>query len=213
VTLIPSLIETVRVRNGTAPLWYLHLRRLVASCQALGVPFPGSFIVPEGGPDRVHRLEVGPGGVAVTERDVGGGHPQHLMTSRVPHPGYPHKTTGRSAFLKASEEARAAGAEDALLLTARGEVAEATVWCLYWWDGDRLCAPALDLRILLGVSRMRIEEINGPVAQERVTPDALEGRSLFLSNAARGIVEVATLDGVRVPPDPRTAALWARFWP
>ena len=136
-----------------------------------------------------------------------------LITSRVTHPGYPNKTTERSVFVKASEEARQAGADDALLLTVQGEVAEATIWCLFWWDQDRLCAPALDLRILPGVSRMRIEEIRGPLSQERVAPDALEGRSLLLANAARGIVEVASLDGVRVPSDPRTAELWARFWP
>jgi branched-subunit amino acid aminotransferase/4-amino-4-deoxychorismate lyase len=197
----PSLLETIRIRNGVAPLWYLHLRRLAGSCQALGIPFPGILTVPEGGSDRVQRLEVGPRGVGVTEREVGAGHPVRLVTSRVPHPGYPHKTTERSAFVKAGEEARQAGADDALLLTAGGEVAEPTIWCLFWWDQDRLCAPALSLRILQGVSRMRI------------APDALEGRSLLLANAARGIVEVASLDGVRVPSDPRTAELWARFWP
>lgn len=213
MTVIPSLIETIRIRNGVAPLWYLHLRRLSQSCKALGVPFPGAFEVPAGGADRVQRYEVGPGGVAITEREVGAGHPLHLMISGVPHPGYPHKVTQRAPFTRAAEEARRAGAEDALLLTLMGEVAEATIWCLFWWNGDRLCAPALDLRILPGVSRMRIEEIHGPITEERVGPDALAGRSLFVANAARGIVEVASLDGVRVPADPRTAGLWARFWP
>jgi branched-subunit amino acid aminotransferase/4-amino-4-deoxychorismate lyase len=213
MTQVPSLLETIRIRNGVAPLWYLHLRRLAGSCKALGVPFPGVLTVPEGGADRVQRLEVGPRGAAVTEREVGAGHPVRLSVSRVPHPGYPHKTTDRGAFVHASEEARKAGADDALLLTARGQVAEPTIWCLFWWDQDRLCAPALDLRILQGVSRMRIVEIHGALSEERVAPEALEGRSLFVANAARGIVEVASLDGVRVPSDPRTAELWARFWP
>ena len=57
---MPSLIETVRIRNGVAPLWYLHLRRLVTSCKALGVPLPGELLTPGGGPDRIHRLEGGP---------------------------------------------------------------------------------------------------------------------------------------------------------
>ena len=35
-----TLIETVRLRNGAAPLWYLHVRRLATSCRALGVPIP-----------------------------------------------------------------------------------------------------------------------------------------------------------------------------
>ncbi len=59
---IPSLIETVRIRNGVAPFWYLHLRRIASSCKALGVPLPGELLTPAGGPDRVHRLEVGPRG-------------------------------------------------------------------------------------------------------------------------------------------------------
>jgi branched-subunit amino acid aminotransferase/4-amino-4-deoxychorismate lyase len=45
-----------------------------------------------------------------------------------------------------------------------------------------------------------------------VPRDGLEGRALFLANAARGIVEVATLDGVPVPRSPNTDALRARFW-
>ena len=67
----PALIETIRIRNSAAPLWYLHLRRLAVSCKALGVPLPGELLTPEGGADRVHRLEVGMRGVQVSERLVG----------------------------------------------------------------------------------------------------------------------------------------------
>ena len=35
-----DLIETIRIRNGVAPLWYLHLRRLAGSCGARH-PAPG----------------------------------------------------------------------------------------------------------------------------------------------------------------------------
>ena len=208
-----SLLETVRVRNGTAPLWYLHLRRLVTSCRALGIPFPGTFEVPSGGPDRVHRIEVGPRGVEVTQRVLGSDAPVRLLTSTVLHPGYPHKTTERAAFAAAAEEARSAGGDDALLLTGAGEVAEATIWCVFWWEGDRLAAPARDLGILPGVSRARIEEIAGALVAKRAGRGELVGRSVFLSNAVRGIVEVLTLDGLPVPPHPGTAALRARFWP
>lgn len=213
MTPIPTLIETVRVRGGRAPLWYLHLRRLVASCRALGVPFPPALAVPEGGADRVHRLEVGPRGVQVSEREPGPSTPVRLLASAVPHPGYPHKTTARTAFTAALDQARAAGADDALLLTSTGLVAEAAIWCLFWWEGDVLAAPALDLGVLPGVSRIRIEELAGPVAERRVTPAALAGRPLFLANAVRGIVEVAALDGRPVPVHPGTGRLRERFWP
>ena len=45
-----TLIETVRIRNGAAPLWYLHVRRLATSCRALGVPIPRSCPRPRAAP-------------------------------------------------------------------------------------------------------------------------------------------------------------------
>src|SRR5688500_19919918 len=121
---VPSLIETVRVRNGTSPLWYLHLRRLAASCKALGVPLPGELLTPGGGADRIHRLEVGLRGVSISERPVGSTAPVALALATVAHHPYPHKTTERDQFEAALEEARAAGTDDAVMLTAGGYVAE-----------------------------------------------------------------------------------------
>ncbi len=207
----PALIETVRVRGGVAPLWYLHLRRLVASCKALGVPFPASFQVPGGGPDRVQRLVVSAGGVEVSEREPGEDRPLRIVTSSVPHEPYPHKTTERDQFDRAAADARACGADDALLVTRLGFVAEGTIWCLFWWEGDTLCAPARDLGILPGVSRARVEELM-PVTERRIGPAGLVGRPLFLANAARGIVLVEEFNGRAVPAHPGTAALRERFW-
>jgi len=212
MTRMPTLIETVRVRDGRAPLWHLHLRRLAESCRALGVPFPGEFEVPSGA-DRVHRLALGPKGLQVSERPVGPTVPVWLVTARTVHRPYPHKTTAREVFDAAAAEAMAARVGDALLLTSRGEVAECTIWSLLWWEGDRLAGPPLSLGVLRSVSRMRLEELAVPLL-ERVVPRAhLAGRSLLLVNAVRGVVPLARLDGVEVPPDPRTSALAARFWP
>jgi branched-subunit amino acid aminotransferase/4-amino-4-deoxychorismate lyase len=161
---MPSLIETVRIRNGVAPLWHLHLRRLASSCKALGVPLPAELPTPSGGPDRVHRLEVGPRGLHVTERAVGATEPVTLARARVVHRPYPHKTTERGQFERALREARAAGADDALLLTEGGHVAECAIWGIFWWEGGRLCAPSLDLGVLPGVARARLEELTGGIA-------------------------------------------------
>jgi len=51
------------------------------------------------------------------------------------------------------------------------------------------------------------------VQEERVPVAALAGRSLFIANAVRGIVEVRVFDGSPVPRDPRTAELASGFWP
>jgi len=51
-------------------------------------------------------------------------------------------------------------------------------------------------------------------ATERQVPVAgLVGRSLFLVNAVRGIVEIAGFEGAPVRRDPRTTELAQRFWP
>jgi len=209
-----GLIETIRVRNGVAPLWYLHLRRLATSCKALGVPFPGELLPPSGGEDRVHRLEVGARGVQVSERPVGSIRPVHLVLAQVIHRPYRHKTTDRAQFDQALAAARAAGADDALLCApGAGYVAEAGQWGIFWWEGDRLCAPPLDLGILPGVARARLAEVAGGIAERRVAAATLGELPLFVANAARGVVPVATLDGRPVPTSLATMVLAGRFWP
>lgn len=208
----PVLLETVRVRQGQAPLWYLHLRRLSASCLALGVAFPPRLEVPAGGPDRVHRLAVSRDGVEVTGREVGPVGPLTLITSSLPHEPYPHKLAERSRFEAAGVEARRVGADDAVLLTPTGLVAEATIWCLFWWEGDRLAAPPLALGILPGVSRLRLQELAGPITERAVPGRQAHGLQLFAANAVRGVVPVLALDGVPVTGHRGTAHLAERFW-
>jgi branched-subunit amino acid aminotransferase/4-amino-4-deoxychorismate lyase len=206
------LIETVRVRRGEAPLWGLHLRRLFRSCAELGVPAPRELAVPTGGPDRVHRLAVGPEGTEVSERSVGRAAAVELVTATVVHRPYPHKTTARSVFDLALAEAQRAGAADALLLTEGGKVAECAIWTMFWWDtAGELCTPPLDVGVLPGVARARVGELV-PLVERQVGRAALDGQPIFVANAARGVVEVRMLDGMGVPNSTLTADLKARFW-
>jgi len=209
-----DLIETVRIRGGVAPLWYLHLRRLAASCKALGIPLPGELPTPSGGADRVHRIQAGPRGALVSERPVGPAEPVRLVTvSGVVHRPYPHKTTDRAQFAHAMDQARTRGADDGVLLAEGGWVAEAGIWSLFWWEDGRVAAPPLALGVLPGVARARIAEQTGEVVERRVQMDQIRGRSLFVANAVRGVVPVAVLDGVAVRPNEATNALAREFWP
>ena len=207
-----GLIETVRIRNGEAPLWYLHLRRLAMSCKALGIPLPGKLVPPSGGEDRVQRFEVSRKGVALTKRPVGSTEPVRLMRSSLPHRSYPHKTTDRAQFDRALDESRTAGFDDGILLTVGGHVAETAIWGLFWWEDGLVCAPASELGVLPGVARARIAELVGGIAERRVQLGHLAGRSPFVANAARGIVPIASFDGATVTQDRQTHALAARFW-
>ena len=208
-----ALIETMRIRNGEAPLWYLHLRRLAVSCKALGIPLPGELPPPAGGADRVYRLEVGMRGVQVSERLVGPTTPVRLVVSRVAHHSYPYKTTERAQFDRAQDAARAAGTDDALLLTPGGFIAETAIWSVLWWEDRQLCGPGLDLGVLPGVGRARLSELAGQVQERHATLEDIRELSLFLVNAVRGVVPVATLNGQPVAQSKGTDALAGRFWP
>jgi len=160
----------------------------------------------------VLRLDVCDGRASVTVREVQAPVPPDVITASEPHAPYPHKTTERDCFSEAAHEADIAEADDALLLTRGGWVAEGTVWSVCWWEGADLCTPALDLEILPGIGRARVLElVRG--REVRVQRAALDGKSLFLVNAVRGVVPIETLDGARVPVDPRTAELGRSFWP
>jgi branched-subunit amino acid aminotransferase/4-amino-4-deoxychorismate lyase len=210
---VTALIETVRVRGGSAPLWYLHLRRLAGSCRALGIPLPGELLTPEGGPDRVHRLEVSRRGLEVSQRpvpeDVGG---VSLVIARERHRPYPHKTTDRRQFDRALDEAGARGADDALLLTAGGDAAECAIWAVFWWEDGRVCGPPLELGVLPSVARARVDELTGGIQERRAGPERIRDGGMFLGNAVRGLVPVRRLEGDAVVAHPSFPGLADRFW-
>lgn len=208
----PSLIETVRIINGKVPLWSYHRARLERGCRALGLPLPGRLEVPANGTDVACRFEVGAAGVRHGTREPGPNAPLSLVTARTPHRPYPHKTTDREAFDRAMAEAREAGADDAVLL-ADGWVAEASIWSLCWWEMNLLCAPPLDLGVLPGVGRARLRDLQRFIVEKRVRRRALAGVPVFLVNAVRGVVEIASWDGQTVPRHPETARLARAFWP
>jgi branched-subunit amino acid aminotransferase/4-amino-4-deoxychorismate lyase len=212
-----GLIETMRVREGSIPFLDRHLARLARSLGALGLPRPSQdlavLVTPfsETG-DAVLRLEVWDGRAAVTVRELPLLEPPSVITASEPHLPYPYKTTERDRFADAAREAVVAEADDALLLTHEGCVAEGTVWSVCWWDEDALRTPPLVLGILPGIGRARVLEL-APSEEPRCARPGLEGKSVFLVNAVRGVVPIASLDGAPVPADPRTAELARRFWP
>jgi len=218
-----GLIETIRVRGRQLPFLERHLARLHSSLTALGRPSPSTDLAqlvraaaapPElGGADHVVRLALLDGTPTIATRELPHLNPPAVVLGTEPHAPYPHKTTARGLFDRAILEAHAQGADDALLVTAEGgHIAEGTAWNVFWWEGDRLYTPALDLGILPGVGRARVMEL-AEVTEVRVTAAEFVGRSLFMVNAVRGIVPIGSFRGRDVHLDARTAELSHRFWP
>jgi 4-amino-4-deoxychorismate lyase len=212
-----GLIETMRVRERSIPFLDRHLARLGRSLSALGLPQASrdvaALVAPfsEAG-EAVLRVDVCDGRATVTVRALPRLDPPTVITAAEPHQPYVYKTTQRDCFDEAAEEAETAEADDALLVTHEGWVAEGTVWSVFWWEEDGLRTPGLDLGILPGIARARVRELV-PVTEARARRPALDGKSAFLANAVRGVVPIAALDGVPVPADERTALLARNFWP
>jgi branched-subunit amino acid aminotransferase/4-amino-4-deoxychorismate lyase len=136
-----------------------------------------------------------------------------LVTSKVVHRPYPHKLVDRERFDRALAEAKAVGADDGLLLTSGGQVAETAIWGVFWWDEGAVTAPPLELGVLPGVARARIAEIVGEIRERKAAVDEIRDRPMFVANAVRGVVPVASLDGAVIPESGETEALAKRFWP
>ena len=212
-----GLIETMRAKDGRLPWLGRHLARLRASVAALGLPMPEADIadlarIAAGPGERVVRVELRDGRVELSTRALPDVEPVTVAVSEEIHRPYPHKTTHREQFGRSLANARRSGADDALLVTAEGYVAEGTAWSVFWWDNGTLHTPAEELGILPGIGRSRIMELTG-VQEVRVPVTALAGCSLFLVNAVRGVVPIRQLQGEPVATDPRTAELSSSFWP
>lgn len=212
-----GLIETIRARGGRFPWLGKHLARLRASLAALGAPEPPPdlldlirFAVGTG--DRVVRVQVTGGHAEIATRDVNAEQAVSVVVSREVHAPYPHKVTHREQFGRALAGARRHGADDAVLATADGFIAEGTAWNLFWWDNGSLRTPPESLGILPGLGRQRVMELMR-VLEDKARPEQLAGRSMFLVNAVRGVVEIGSFNGRAVPADPRTQELAAGFWP
>jgi branched-subunit amino acid aminotransferase/4-amino-4-deoxychorismate lyase len=158
-------------------------------------------------------MQVGMRGVQLSERLVDPPDPVKLIISRVAHHAYPYKTADRAQFDRALDRARGAEADDALLLTPGGFVAETAICSVLWWEDGRLCGPAFDLGVLPGVGRARLSELVGRVEERHSTWKDIKERSPFLVNSVRGVVKILSVQGDPVRSTRETDALAARFWP
>lgn len=208
----PVLIETVRVRDGTAPLWPLHEQRLKASAERLRIALP-SIAVPSVDGDAVLRLNVRDGEATWERRETGATTPLSLVTSSVGHRPYRDKTDQRSWFDRALAEARERGAGEPLLL-ANGWVAEAARFALLWERGGHIGTTALRLGVLPSVGVARARQVLGEAAivEEEIGVGALRNLAFCLVNAARGVVPVADLDGEVVALPSFAVRLDKGFW-
>ncbi|WP_044828902.1 aminotransferase class IV [Thalassospira sp. HJ] len=110
------------------------------------------------------------------------------------------KSTNYMDNIAAKQEVQKYGAQDAIILSAEGHVAETTVANLFAIDGETLWTPDEDTGILCGLARDFIlqwaEEAEVEVSFEPKAPEELkEFDAVFTANALQGLRVVDRVDG------------------
>lgn len=232
-----GLFETILWDDHHPGHWEAHLDRLAKGCKVLGLPVPDRVVcrnvVEEAleRADRPHRAAVrlnwsagqGDRGLDPPSR------PQPVLTASAaqlgPTPGpavmitavtrrndrSPASRLKTLSYLDnvlARAEARAAGADEALMLNTRSSVACAAAANVFWFEDDVLVTPAVEAGVLAGIMRAEVlracRRLGIKVKQLRgAKPARLDGAPIFLTNSLVGVRRVARLDGRAVPGSPR----------
>jgi branched-chain amino acid aminotransferase len=229
-----GLFETLRTYGGRPFLWERHIERLVLSAAELGFPVPPApatlraaveeLLAAQDLADAVVRLTV--------TRGVPGGRPTRAgcwieaeplaarlwrgvrsgqatgVTSKTPFEPGPlgrHKTTSRLAYHLAREEARAARADEAILISPRGRALEGAASNLFAVLDGQAVTPPPWTGILPGITRRwalaALDELGVESVERELPRDELDRASeIFLTNAVQEVVPLAALDGRALPP-------------
>ncbi|MEW6682742.1 MAG: aminotransferase class IV [Nitrospirota bacterium] len=132
----------------------------------------------------------------------------------------PHvKSLSLMAHVQAKREATEQGADEAVLCTGSGFVAEGTVSNIFCVEDGRLRTPPLSDGILQGITREVVLDLarrDGFVTEESsISPESLrEGDEVFLTSTGMEVLPVTRVDGRLIgsgQPGPVTLALRRRY--
>jgi branched-subunit amino acid aminotransferase/4-amino-4-deoxychorismate lyase len=229
-----GVFETVGVKNGTAPLWPLHERRLLRGAVRLGLAGrpPGDLLervlaaaAVSGLVDPIVRVtwRPAPGGPAALELTprprVELGRAVRLVPvtreAGAPDPFADVKHTDRAFYDAARARALSAGADDALILDPHGRVLETSTCNLLWSAGGEWRTPLASLPLLPGIARALLLDAlaaRGTPAREGTfaLADLEAADEVLVTNAVYG-PRPACLLGQREPalePDHPLARVW-----
>ena len=224
-----GLFETFRARRGAVYLLDRHLARLRAGAETLGIEPPASLaglaaIVRElsercGFEEARVRLTLTAG--------AEGGRPALLIQAR-PALDYPEhlyeqgiaavvasvrrnetsplsrvKSLNYLDNLLARQQARNAGADEAILLNTRGLVAEGSASNLFIVRGTELVTPPIEDGALPGVTRGAVLALAAaaglrPVEASLTLDDLRNAEEAFLTNAIAGVLPLVAIDGAAI---------------
>lgn len=134
-------------------------------------------------------------------------------TGRDPRKAPRFKGPDLEAMTRLRTEAQDRGADEAVLLSPDGFVAEGSTTCLAWWRGDALCLPAADIERIDGVTLRSVVALATAmgidILHESVAPHDLDGLEVWALNALHGIrIVTSWIDGPATAEEPGRLAAW-----
>lgn len=224
-----GLFETLLVVAGRPVFFEAHLARLVRGCAVLSLPPPEEPAVRQAMEQALAEAGLGAARAAVRITWTAGSgqrglerpdRPQpRLIASAAPAAAPLSPAWLRTAQIRRNEtspasrlktlayldnvltraEARTGGADEALMLNTRGEVACAAAANLFWIAGGALFTPTLSCGVLDGITRARVMDAAAAlglpareVSAPRAALDAAE--AIFLTSSLTGVRPVRRLD-------------------
>jgi branched-chain amino acid aminotransferase len=142
-----------------------------------------------------------------------------LVISRQPFEPGPlgrHKTTSRLAYHLAREDARAARADEALLVSEAGLLLEGSVSSVFVVREGRVLTPPLSLGILPGIARAAVlrlcADLGIEAVEQRLTRADLEhAEEVFVTNSLQEVVPAGEVEGRALGPHPIASRLAAAY--
>jgi len=229
-----GLFETIRVFSGRIPFLHLHWQRLEAGLRVLSFDIPaewsaaffekeilklspvnaririsvwrsdGGFYFPANNKPNFFITAAPLDDDGFTWQDAG------LKIRRCERVQLPVdavsglKTLGCTRQVVAAMEARAKGADDVIVLNARGLICEATSSNIFWIKDDIVLAPPTNMGQVTGtfqkiLSRALAAEGSTIIEKAATFAELLEADEVFLTNAIQGIRWVRFLEDKEYP--------------
>jgi branched-chain amino acid aminotransferase len=224
LTVGDGVFETLKVLAGEPLALTRHLRRLLRSCEVLGLSAPK---IPEiraavaeviaSNPDAAHlgRLRIthtGGSGPLASDRDAGahttivalvGMNPWPATTSAIVVPWARNersavtgaKTTSYAENVVALSWAHQRGFSEGLFCNSVGELCEGTGTNVFVIQGDQALTPPLSSGCLAGITRELLLEWNLAQEQTLTEDDLHSADEVFVTSSTRDVHPVARLGG------------------
>jgi branched-subunit amino acid aminotransferase/4-amino-4-deoxychorismate lyase len=117
------------------------------------------------------------------------------------------------AMTRLRTQAQRSGADEAVILTRDGYIADGSTTCLVWWRGDALSVPSNDIERIDSVTVRSVialaTALGVDVLYESVRPADLEGLEVWALNAVHGIrIVTRWVDGPSTAELPGRRATW-----